>query len=39
MTAGFCHEDPKIARERGTELVGWYSHQQRGAGQAGMAGR
>ena len=29
MTAGFCHEDPKIAKERGTELVGWYLDQQR----------
>jgi alkanesulfonate monooxygenase SsuD/methylene tetrahydromethanopterin reductase-like flavin-dependent oxidoreductase (luciferase family) len=29
MTAGFCHEDPKIAAERGSELVGWYIEQQR----------
>ena len=29
MTAGFCHEDPKIIATRGTELVGWYIEQQR----------
>jgi alkanesulfonate monooxygenase SsuD/methylene tetrahydromethanopterin reductase-like flavin-dependent oxidoreductase (luciferase family) len=29
MTAGFCHEDPKVAAERGTELVDWYLEQQR----------
>ena len=29
MTAGFCHEDPKVAVERGTELVSWYLDQQR----------
>ena len=29
MTAGFCHEDPKVAVERGTELVSWYLEQQR----------
>ena len=29
MTAGFCHEDPKVAKARGTELIGWYSDQQR----------
>lgn len=29
MTAGYCHEDPKIVAERGTELVGWYLEQQR----------
>ena len=29
MTAGFCHEDPKVVAERGTELVGWYIEQQR----------
>ena len=39
MTAGFCHEDPKIAVERGTELVSWYLDQQRERGAAGMAGR
>jgi alkanesulfonate monooxygenase SsuD/methylene tetrahydromethanopterin reductase-like flavin-dependent oxidoreductase (luciferase family) len=29
MTAGYCHEDPKIAAQRGTELVDWYIEQQR----------
>ena len=29
MTAGFCHEDPKVVADRGTELVGWYIEQQR----------
>lgn len=29
MTAGFCHEDPKVVASRGTELVGWYIEQQR----------
>jgi alkanesulfonate monooxygenase SsuD/methylene tetrahydromethanopterin reductase-like flavin-dependent oxidoreductase (luciferase family) len=29
MTAGYCHEDPKVVAERGTELVGWYIEQQR----------
>ena len=29
MTAGYCHEDPQVAAERGTELVGWYIEQQR----------
>jgi alkanesulfonate monooxygenase SsuD/methylene tetrahydromethanopterin reductase-like flavin-dependent oxidoreductase (luciferase family) len=29
MTAGYCHEDPRIAVERGSELVGWYIEQQR----------
>jgi len=29
MTAGFCHENPKVAAERGSELVGWYIEQQR----------
>ena len=29
MTAGYCHEDPKIVAERGTELVAWYIEQQR----------
>jgi alkanesulfonate monooxygenase SsuD/methylene tetrahydromethanopterin reductase-like flavin-dependent oxidoreductase (luciferase family) len=29
MTAGYCHEDPRIATERGSELVGWYIEQQR----------
>jgi alkanesulfonate monooxygenase SsuD/methylene tetrahydromethanopterin reductase-like flavin-dependent oxidoreductase (luciferase family) len=29
MTAGFCHEDPKVVAERGTELVSWYIEQQR----------
>lgn len=29
MTAGFCHENPDVVAERGTELVGWYIEQQR----------
>jgi alkanesulfonate monooxygenase SsuD/methylene tetrahydromethanopterin reductase-like flavin-dependent oxidoreductase (luciferase family) len=29
MTAGFCHEDPLVVAERGTELVEWYIEQQR----------
>jgi alkanesulfonate monooxygenase SsuD/methylene tetrahydromethanopterin reductase-like flavin-dependent oxidoreductase (luciferase family) len=29
MTAGFCHEDPLVVAERGTELVDWYIEQQR----------
>jgi alkanesulfonate monooxygenase SsuD/methylene tetrahydromethanopterin reductase-like flavin-dependent oxidoreductase (luciferase family) len=29
MTAGYCHEDPRVVAERGTELVGWYLEQQR----------
>jgi alkanesulfonate monooxygenase SsuD/methylene tetrahydromethanopterin reductase-like flavin-dependent oxidoreductase (luciferase family) len=29
MTAGFCHEDPRVAAIRGAELVGWYIEQQR----------
>lgn len=29
MTAGFCHEDPKVIETRGVELVGWYLEQQR----------
>jgi len=29
MTAGYCHEDPHVATERGSELVGWYIEQQR----------
>jgi alkanesulfonate monooxygenase SsuD/methylene tetrahydromethanopterin reductase-like flavin-dependent oxidoreductase (luciferase family) len=29
MTAGYCHEDPGVIAERGTELVGWYLEQQR----------
>ena len=29
MTAGFCHEDPKVVDGRGTELIGWYLDQQR----------
>src|SRR3569832_714822 len=24
-----CHEDPQVATERGSELVGWYIEQQR----------
>jgi hypothetical protein len=27
MTAGYCHEDPRVVAERGTELVGWYIEQ------------
>ncbi|CAI8030080.1 Uncharacterized protein y4vJ [Geodia barretti] len=29
MTAGFCHEDAKVAKSRGTELISWYLDQQR----------
>jgi alkanesulfonate monooxygenase SsuD/methylene tetrahydromethanopterin reductase-like flavin-dependent oxidoreductase (luciferase family) len=29
MTAGFCHEDPKVVDTRGVELVHWYMEQQR----------
>ncbi|MEA2776253.1 MAG: hypothetical protein QOF90_1659 [Acetobacteraceae bacterium] len=29
MTAGYCHEDPLVVAERGTELVEWYIEQQR----------
>jgi alkanesulfonate monooxygenase SsuD/methylene tetrahydromethanopterin reductase-like flavin-dependent oxidoreductase (luciferase family) len=29
MTAGYCHEDPRVVAERGTELVDWYVEQQR----------
>ena len=29
MTAGYCHEDPRVVAERGGELVGWYIEQQR----------
>ena len=29
MTAGFCHEDPKVVETRGVELVNWYLEQQR----------
>jgi alkanesulfonate monooxygenase SsuD/methylene tetrahydromethanopterin reductase-like flavin-dependent oxidoreductase (luciferase family) len=29
MTAGYCHEDPKVAARRGTELIDWYMEQQR----------
>jgi alkanesulfonate monooxygenase SsuD/methylene tetrahydromethanopterin reductase-like flavin-dependent oxidoreductase (luciferase family) len=29
MTAGYCHEDPHVVAQRGTELVGWYLEQQR----------
>jgi hypothetical protein len=29
MTAGYCHEDPKIAGRRGTELIAWCLEQQR----------
>jgi alkanesulfonate monooxygenase SsuD/methylene tetrahydromethanopterin reductase-like flavin-dependent oxidoreductase (luciferase family) len=28
MTAGYCHEDPQVVAERGTELVGWYLEHQ-----------
>jgi alkanesulfonate monooxygenase SsuD/methylene tetrahydromethanopterin reductase-like flavin-dependent oxidoreductase (luciferase family) len=29
MTAGYCHEDPRVVTGRGTELVAWYLDQQR----------
>ena len=29
MTAGYCHEDPQVVTQRGTELIGWYLEQQR----------
>ena len=29
MTAGFCHQDPKVIDDRATELIGWYMYQQR----------
>ena len=29
MTAGYCHEDPRVVATRGTELVDWYIEQQR----------
>jgi len=29
MTAGYCHENPRVVAERGTELVSWYIEQQR----------
>ena len=29
MTAGFCHQDPKVINDRATELIGWYMDQQR----------
>jgi alkanesulfonate monooxygenase SsuD/methylene tetrahydromethanopterin reductase-like flavin-dependent oxidoreductase (luciferase family) len=29
MTAGYCHEDPHVVAQRGTELIGWYLEQQR----------
>ena len=29
MTAGYCHEDPQVVADRGTELVDWYIEQQR----------
>jgi alkanesulfonate monooxygenase SsuD/methylene tetrahydromethanopterin reductase-like flavin-dependent oxidoreductase (luciferase family) len=29
MTAGYCHEDPRVAARRGTELIAWYLEQQR----------
>jgi alkanesulfonate monooxygenase SsuD/methylene tetrahydromethanopterin reductase-like flavin-dependent oxidoreductase (luciferase family) len=29
MTAGFCHEDPKVVSTRGVELIEWYMEQQR----------
>ena len=38
MTAGYCHEDPKIAKERGTELIGWYLDQQRDRARLVWAG-
>ena len=29
MTAGYCHEDPKMVESRGSELIQWYMDQQR----------
>ncbi len=29
MTAGYCHEDPRMVAQRGTELAAWYLEQQR----------
>jgi alkanesulfonate monooxygenase SsuD/methylene tetrahydromethanopterin reductase-like flavin-dependent oxidoreductase (luciferase family) len=29
LTAGYCHEDPKMIAQRGTALIGWYLEQQR----------
>ena len=29
MTAGYCHEDPRMVATRGAELVQWYMDQQR----------
>jgi len=29
MTTGYCHEDPRLVAERGTELAEWYIEQQR----------
>src|SRR5205823_4497769 len=29
MTAGYCHADPQVVAQRGTELVDWYIEQQR----------
>jgi alkanesulfonate monooxygenase SsuD/methylene tetrahydromethanopterin reductase-like flavin-dependent oxidoreductase (luciferase family) len=29
MTAGYCHEDPQVVAQRGTELISWYLEQQR----------
>ena len=29
MTAGYCHEDPRMVSTRGAELVQWYMDQQR----------
>ena len=37
MTAGFCHEDAKVAKSRGTELISWYLDQAKGTGTAGLA--
>ena len=39
MTAGFCHEDSKVARERGTELVDWYLQPAARTGEVGLARR
>ncbi len=37
MTAGYCHEDPRVVAERGTELVGWYHRAAARARTPGVA--
>ena len=39
MTAGYCHEDPKMVSTRGAELVQWYMDQQRERAPPGLARR